>query len=158
MSGIQVRFRLDWPGFTLDVDLTLPKRGVTALFGHSGSGKTTLLRCIAGLERAPMGVLTVNGEVWQDDSHWLPTHKRPLGYVFQEASLFPHLSVLDNLRLAAPDADDAQLVAAARELGADEVLERLPQRYHSGVGPPGAHLSPSWLQASSRPCKTGSAR
>jgi hypothetical protein len=55
MAGIQARFALDWPGFTLDVDLDLPGRGVTALFGHSGSGKTTLLRCIAGLERAPKG-------------------------------------------------------------------------------------------------------
>lgn len=53
MSDIEARFQLDWPGFTLDVDLRLPGRGVTALFGPSGSGKTTLLRCIAGLERAP---------------------------------------------------------------------------------------------------------
>ncbi len=98
MGGIQARFKLDWPGFALDVDLDLPARGVTALFGHSGSGKTTLLRCIAGLERAPQGRLTVNGAVWQDDTHWLPTHQRPLGYVFQEASLFPHLTVLGNLR------------------------------------------------------------
>ncbi len=98
MGGIQARFKLDWPGFALDVDLDLPARGVTALFGHSGSGKTTLLRCIAGLERAPQGRLTVNGAVWQDDAHWLPTHQRPLGYVFQEASLFPHLTVLGNLR------------------------------------------------------------
>lgn len=71
MSGIEACFRIDWPGFTLDVDLTLPKRGVTALFGHSGSGKTTLLRCIAGLERAPHGRLVVDGEIWQDDAHWL---------------------------------------------------------------------------------------
>ena len=63
MGGIQARFKLDWPGFALDVDLDLPARGVTALFGHSGSGKTTLLRCIAGLERAPQGRLTVNGAV-----------------------------------------------------------------------------------------------
>src|SRR5450830_1859995 len=96
-AGIQARFRLNWPGFTRDVDLDLPARGVTALFGHSGSCKTTLLRCIAGLELAPLGRLTVNGEVLQDDEHpgqrggnrWLPTHQRPLGYVFQEASLFP---------------------------------------------------------------------
>ena len=60
-------------------------------FGHSGSSKTTLLRCIAGLERAPQGRLAVDGEIWQDDAHWLPTHRRPIGYVFQEASLFPHL-------------------------------------------------------------------
>ena len=64
MSGIQARFKLDWPGFTLDVDLDLPARGVTALFGHSGSGKTTLLRCIAGLERAPQGQLKCGLPWW----------------------------------------------------------------------------------------------
>ncbi|MGB5831282.1 MAG: molybdenum ABC transporter ATP-binding protein [Thiohalocapsa sp.] len=95
---IGARFHVDWPGFSLDVDEQLPSRGVTALFGHSGSGKTTLLRCIAGLERAPRGRLTFNGDTWQDDDTWVPVHQRPLGYVFQEASLFPHLSVLGNLR------------------------------------------------------------
>ncbi|HCZ16499.1 MAG TPA: molybdenum ABC transporter ATP-binding protein, partial [Candidatus Accumulibacter sp.] len=59
---------------------------VTALFGHSGSGKTTLLRAIAGLERVAGGRLAVNGETWQDDAVFRPTHQRPLGYVFQEAS------------------------------------------------------------------------
>ena len=66
VGGIEARFQLGWPGFSLDVDLSLPVRGVTALFGHSGSGKTTVLRCIAGLERAPQGRLVVAGEVWQD--------------------------------------------------------------------------------------------
>ena len=98
MTGIHARFRLDWPGFALDVDLRLPATGVTVLFGRSGSGKTTLLRCIAGLERTPRGYLNVDGDVWQDGDRWVPTHKRPLGYVFQEASLFPHLSVMGNLR------------------------------------------------------------
>ena len=135
MSGIEARFRLDWPTFTLDVDLALPKRGVTALFGHSGSGKTTLLRCIAGLERAPVGVLTVNEEVWQDDSHWLPTHKRPLGYVFQEASLFPHLTVLDNLRYGMKRIGAEQRVSldqAIDLLGIAGLLERKPDRLSGG--------------------------
>jgi len=95
---IEVRFRLSWPGFRLDVDERLPAKGVSALFGHSGSGKTTLLRCIAGLEGAAQGSLLFNGEVWQDARTRVPTHRRPLGYVFQEASLFPHLDVLANLR------------------------------------------------------------
>ena len=95
---IDVRFQVNWPGFTLDVDERLPARGVTALFGHSGSGKTTLLRCIAGLEHAAVGRLSFNGEVWQDAKTWVPTHCRPIGYVFQEASLFAHLTVLGNLR------------------------------------------------------------
>jgi molybdate transport system ATP-binding protein len=94
---IRARFALAFTGFALDVDLELPGRGVTALFGHSGSGKTTLLRCIAGLQHVPGGALSVNGAVWQGADVFVPTHRRPLGYVFQEASLFPHLSVRRNL-------------------------------------------------------------
>ncbi|MDI6746478.1 MAG: molybdenum ABC transporter ATP-binding protein [Rhodocyclaceae bacterium] len=97
VSEILARFRQSYPGFTLDVDLELPSRGITALFGHSGSGKTTLLRCIAGLERPSNGYLAIDGALWQDGAKFLPTHRRPIGYVFQEASLFPHLSVRGNL-------------------------------------------------------------
>ena len=134
-SAINAYFRLDWPGFTLDVDLALPGRGVTALFGHSGSGKTTLLRCIAGLERPPLGILMVNGEVWQDKRCWLPTHRRPLGYVFQEASLFPHLSVLDNLRYGLKRISGAQQISldqAIELLGIGALLNRKPDRLSGG--------------------------
>lgn len=135
MAGIQARFHIDWPGFTLDVNLDLPARGVTALFGHSGSGKTTLLRCIAGLERAPQGRLRVNDEVWQDDSHWLPTHQRPLGYVFQEASLFPHLTVLGNLRYGLRRVVGTQRVnleTAIELLGIGPLLKRQPEHLSGG--------------------------
>jgi molybdate transport system ATP-binding protein len=137
MAGIQARFALHWPGFTLDVDLDLPGRGVTALFGHSGSGKTTLLRCIAGLERAPKGQLTVQGEVWQSDTRWLPTHQRPLGYVFQEASLFAHLSVLGNLRYGLGRVTNAQsqrisLDAVVELLGIGQLLARKPGQLSGG--------------------------
>lgn len=94
---IQARFNLSYPGFELHAELQFPARGITALFGPSGSGKTTLLRCIAGLERTTNGMLQVQDDVWQDGANFLPAHKRPLGYVFQEASLFPHLSVRQNL-------------------------------------------------------------
>ena len=136
MTGIQARFHLDWPGFTLDVDLELPARGVTALFGHSGSGKTTLLRCIAGLERAPQGHIRINGDVWQDeDGHWLPTHKRPLGYVFQEASLFPHLTVMGNLRYGMRRISNAQRVSLDQTielLGIGHLLDRKPNGLSGG--------------------------
>ncbi len=61
---IDVRLHLTYSAFALKVDLQLPGRGVTALYGHSGSGKTTCLRCIAGLERAEDGFVQVNDEVW----------------------------------------------------------------------------------------------
>ncbi len=135
MSGIQARFLLEREGFTLDVDLELPARGVTALFGQSGSGKTTLLRCIAGLERAPRGRLAVHGEVWQDDRRWVPTHRRPLGYVFQEASLFPHLTVLGNLRYGmrrGPGVKRTGLDHAIALLGIGHLLERSADRLSGG--------------------------
>lgn len=93
-------FTHEYPDFTLDVTLSLPSKGVTVLFGASGSGKTTLLRCLAGLERARRGELSWGAEIWQDAGTFLPTHRRPIGYVFQEASLLPHLSVEGNLQYA----------------------------------------------------------
>lgn len=135
--SIRARFQLDRSEFRLDVDLDLPGRGVTALFGPSGSGKTTLLRCIAGLERAP-GFLEVNGEVWQDDSNRLfqPTHRRPLGYVFQEASLFPHLSARANLEYGMKRAPAAQRRVALDRvldlLGIAHLLERKPHQLSGG--------------------------
>jgi len=135
MSGIQARFKLDWPGFTLDVDLDLPARGVTALFGHSGSGKTTLLRCIAGLERAPQGQLKVLGDIWQNGSQWLPTHQRPLGYVFQEASLFPHLTVMNNLQYGLKRVSGVVRVSldqAIELLGIGHLLARKPDQLSGG--------------------------
>lgn len=127
VSEIELAFHLKRPNFRLDVELKLPSQGITALFGPSGSGKTTLLRCIAGLEAAPQGRLVVDGETWQDGKHFLPTHRRPIAYVFQEASLFSHLTVLGNLRYGlkrSPDASEAQLAQAIELLGIGHLLER----------------------------------
>ncbi len=124
MNAIRACFRLDRSDFSLDVDLDLPGRGVTALFGQSGSGKTTLLRLVAGLERAEGGELAVNGQVWQDGATFLPTHRRPLGYVFQEASLFPHLSVRRNLEFGL-----RRVAAAERKVSLEQAIELL------GIGP-----------------------
>lgn len=135
MTVIAARFRLDWPGFSLDVDVDLPGNGVTALFGHSGSGKTTLLRCIAGLERCPHGRLVFKGDVWQDERTWRPTHRRPIGYVFQEASLFPHLSVLGNLNFSRKRTSSATHIALDRAielLGIGHLLKRKPDSLSGG--------------------------
>lgn len=134
--SIVARFKVAFSGFDLDVDLTLPGRGVTALFGHSGSGKTTLLRCLAGLERAPEGHLSVGGEHWQRGRAFMPTHRRPLGYVFQEASLFPHLDVRRNLeygmRRIAEGARRVSLDSAIELLGLSQLLTRMPVRLSGG--------------------------
>jgi molybdate transport system ATP-binding protein len=137
-AAIEARFLVEHKGFTFDLDLALPGRGVTAIFGHSGSGKTTLLRCLAGLARPRVGRLVVNGEVWLDTERniFLPTHKRPLGYVFQEASLFPHLSVKKNLRFGLERVQAAQrrvdLLQAAELLGIGHLLERMPAGLSGG--------------------------
>ncbi|CAI9005253.1 molybdenum ABC transporter ATP-binding protein [Pseudomonas serbica] len=135
---IHTRLKLSYPGFALDVDLQLPGRGVTALFGHSGSGKTTCLRCIAGLERAGQGFIQVNDEVWQDSDKgiFVAPHKRALGYVFQEASLFPHLSVLANLQFGLKRIPRQQrrvdMAHATELLGISHLLDRHPQHLSGG--------------------------
>ena len=121
---IRARFKVALGSFALDVDVHMPGRGVTAVFGHSGSGKTTLLRCIAGLQQVPGGELSVNGAAWQDAQTFVPTHRRPLGYVFQEASLFSHLSVRRNLEYGMK-----RVPAALRRDGLEASVELL------GIGP-----------------------
>lgn len=138
LSEIRARFRIDRGGFVLDVDLTLPGRGVSALFGPSGSGKTTCLRAIAGLERAPNGYVALGGEVWQDEARktFVPTHRRAVGVVFQEASLFPHLSVRANLefglRRVALAERRFELEPVAAMLGIGELLDRKPDSLSGG--------------------------
>jgi molybdate transport system ATP-binding protein len=138
MSGLSARFRVSLGDFRLDAAFEAPGRGVTALFGHSGSGKTTLLRCLAGLERAQSGYLAVNGEIWQDEERglFLPVHRRPLGYVFQEASLFPHLSVRRNLeygwRRIPPARRQVGFDQAVDLLGIGHLLDRGPARLSGG--------------------------
>ncbi|WP_285434038.1 molybdenum ABC transporter ATP-binding protein [Pseudomonas sp. fls2-241-R2A-110] len=135
---IHTRLKLNYSGFALDVDLHLPGRGVTALYGPSGSGKTTCLRCIAGLERAENGFIQVNDEVWQDSDKtiFVPPHKRALGYVFQEASLFPHLSVLANLEFGLKRIPKPQrrvdMAHATELLGIGHLLDRHPQHLSGG--------------------------
>ncbi|MBV7494010.1 molybdenum ABC transporter ATP-binding protein [Pseudomonas sp. PDM24] len=135
---IHARLKLNYSGFSLDVDLQLPGRGVTALYGHSGSGKTTCLRCIAGLERAEQGFIQVNDEVWEDSDKgiFVPPHKRALGYVFQEASLFPHLSVRANLEFGLRRIPRQQrrvdMAHATELLGIGHLLARDPQNLSGG--------------------------
>lgn len=135
-DNLQACFKLDRPGFSLDVDITLPNRGVTAIFGHSGSGKTSLLRCIAGFEKAAYGHLTFEGQTWQNGKTFVPTHRRPLAYVFQEASLFNHLTARKNLtyaqRRAGHDGPVVGLDDIIDLLGIRKLLEQYPSQLSGG--------------------------
>ncbi len=138
MNAITARFELTYGDFTLAVDLQLPNTGVTVLFGASGSGKTTLLRCIAGLQKAPLGYLQINDLLWQDSTQnlFLPTHQRNLGYVFQEANLFPHLTVKENLNFGLKRQRQAHKPTEFKDLlellGIEHLLKRLPERLSGG--------------------------
>ena len=126
--SIRAHFNVEHAGFAMKLQLDLPGRGVTALFGHSGSGKTTILRAIAGLDRYAGGLLEVNGVTWQDAAVFVPAHQRAVGYVFQEASLFPHLTVRGNLdfarKRARADNGLAVMAQMVELLGIGHLLER----------------------------------
>lgn len=134
--AIDARFHIPQGDFILDVDVAFPDRGVTAVFGPSGCGKTTLLRAMAGLERDRNGFFQVGGVVWQDGGRFLAPHRRPLGYVFQEASLFPHLSVRRNLEYGLKRVPEDQrrvtLDEAVELLGLKDLLKRRPDGLSGG--------------------------
>jgi len=101
--------------------------GVTVLFGRSGSGKSTLLRAMTGLDKHTRGTLSFNGERWQDGAWRLPTPKRDIGFVFQDAALFPHLSVRGNLEYAlkrAPAQADNALQHLVERVGIAHKLDQ----------------------------------
>ncbi|MFM1950289.1 MAG: Sulfate/thiosulfate import ATP-binding protein CysA [Pseudomonadota bacterium] len=144
MNSIHLQIQLNRSAFMLDVDLQLPGQGITAILGASGSGKTTLLRAVAGLEKNQQGRIQIGAHIWQDTQKGidLPTWQRPLGYVFQESSLLPHLTVSDNLNFglkralktsgnAQPDAAKA-LQASIELLGIGNLLQRMPDQLSGG--------------------------
>ncbi|CAM4181913.1 molybdenum ABC transporter ATP-binding protein [Comamonas aquatilis] len=134
---IAARLQLQRTDFELNVDLELPGQGVTALFGPSGCGKTSCLRSLAGLERA-LGRVAVNEALWQDDAsgHWLPTYQRALGYVFQEASLFAHLSVQKNIdygmKRTPVERRQVSKERAVELLGIGHLMDRMPATLSGG--------------------------
>jgi len=140
--SIDARFALSLGNFSIDIDTSIASEGVTVLFGPSGAGKTSVLRCMAGLERAPHGKFRVDDEVWQDEAAgtFVPPHRRPVGVVFQNVGLFPHLTVERNLVYgrkrarrthhsmpSAIDVDDAVELLAIRHL-----LGRYPGKLSGG--------------------------
>ena len=134
----RVALTLSRRDFDLALDMYFPERGITVLSGPSGSGKTTVLRCVAGLERGARGLVSVQSHRWQDSdaSVFLPTWKRPIGYVFQEASLFEHMDVRNNLEFGITRVKSASsrkaLDDAIELLGIQSLLKRRPDELSGG--------------------------
>jgi len=133
---IEVGLQLQRSDFQLNATFSVPGHGVTAVFGPSGCGKTTLLRAIAGLEPDATGSLQVNGRKWQSPLKRLPVEARRVGLVFQHPSLFPHLTVEENLfygmkrlRKASNPFDLKELILI---LGIEKLLKRHPDSLSGG--------------------------
>lgn len=133
-AGLSIEVRKRLGDFSLDAALTLPTRGVTALFGVSGGGKTSLLRLIAGLDRPDDGAILIDGEPLVDVRRgiFVPPHRRGLGVVFQEARLFPHYRVRGNLRYGMRPGAASRFDAIVSLLGLEGLLERLPGTLSGG--------------------------
>ncbi len=141
---IHLQIKILRSAFELNLELQLPGQGITAIFGPSGSGKTSLLRAVAGLEKNQQGRIQIGANIWQDTLQGicLPTWQRSLGYVFQESSLLPHLSVAENLNFglkrALKSSNSVQteankaLQASIELLGIGSLLQRMPDELSGG--------------------------
>lgn len=135
-SDIHARFVGLVDTFQLDCEFSFPANGVTAIFGRSGSGKTSLLRCMAGLTRLSGARFQIGKTIWQDENQFTPPHQRDVGYVFQEANLFPHLNVRRNLiygmKRARGKSRRPSLDQVVGLLELDHLLDRAPDRLSGG--------------------------
>jgi molybdate transport system ATP-binding protein len=134
--SIQLQFQHQYSSFDLSLTLDLPSDGISVVLGESGSGKTTLLRLIAGLEKPKVGRVQIGEAIWQDAHNFLPAHQRSVGFVFQEARLFPHLSVLQNIQYAAKRSQQNQqpilIDDAIACMQISHLLDRKPEHLSGG--------------------------
>lgn len=136
---LSVDIRLPLDRFELHVAFETTHR-VTGIFGVSGSGKTTLLETVAGLRRGARGRITLGDTIWLDskEGHRLPPEKRGIGYVPQDSLLFPHLSVLENIRAGHGRAHreghdfEQTLEAVVRVLDIASLMKRAPGTLSGG--------------------------
>lgn len=132
--SLLIRYRQSLGVQSFDIDLRLPSSGVTAVFGRSGSGKTSLVNVIAGLMKPDSGSITINGQTLFDSTLGIdiPTHRRKVGYVFQDSRLFPHFRVKGNLLYGAKHKDIHYFNEIVTLLALESLLERYPNQLSGG--------------------------
>ena len=130
--GLEIKLKKKLPNYELDVALSCEPGRLLALVGPSGAGKTTIVRSVAGLAKPDQGVVALDREVWYDSAAgiWLPPQKRGLGYVFQEFTLFPHLTVEKNVAFAAVDKRRVGELLAM--FGVADLADRRPHEISGG--------------------------
>ncbi len=134
MNDLRVKFTKRLGETLIDVDLTIPSSGVTAIFGRSGAGKTSIINVIAGLIKPDSGEISFQGKTLFDHQRRIdvPTHKRQIGYVFQESRLFPHYSVKGNLVYGVKQLDEDYFEQITALLAIKELLGRYPHQLSGG--------------------------
>jgi molybdate transport system ATP-binding protein len=137
MAGLELQIKLQaGPSYRMALNCNIAEQGITAIYGPSGSGKTTLLNCIAGLQAAEPGSRIVyRGQAWQDDEQFVPPWQRDIGFVFQDARLFPHLTVRQNLEYAIKrrkKGSDISLTDVGEWLHLQELLTRPATQLSAG--------------------------
>ncbi|CDT92134.1 Molybdenum import ATP-binding protein modC [Vibrio coralliirubri] len=134
MSALILQYQQQLGETFFDIDLELPSSGITAIFGRSGAGKTSLINAISGLKQPDKGLISVSGATLFDSENGinLPTHKRNVGYVFQESRLFPHMKVAANLKYGMKSVDKAHFEQIISLLSLGSLLDRYPARLSGG--------------------------
>ncbi len=130
--ALEIRFRKTLATFDLNVSFTVRPGELKVLIGPSGAGKSTMIRVVAGLERPEEGLIAFNGDTWVDTEKeiFVKPQKRKVGYVFQDYTLFPHLTVHENVAFAAKEKQEVQDVL--KLFGIWHVKDSMPHKISGG--------------------------
>jgi ABC-type molybdate transport system ATPase subunit len=129
---LKLNIKQQLSNFTLDISIEVPPHKITAIYGPSGSGKSSLLRIISGLELLSGNEVSFQKQVWQDKNIFIPPEKRRIGMAFQEAYLFPHLNVKDNLLFVSTSPPPDMFDKLVNDFSLQHLLSRMPHKLSGG--------------------------